>query len=151
MSYINQMGESHNNESWIGPNDFIAYKDSGYTLELKTPGYEDAMESLAKYLDENGPFDGLCGFDMGACLALEAARRAQEGDEKFANRFRYMILFSARGHRELADFGQGMHRPKAPLQIPTFLGWSEEDDSKQYGAYEEFALYIHPDFRMIFK
>lgn len=44
---------------------------------------------------------------------------------------------------------QGKMRPSAPLQIATFLSWSEEDDSKQYSNYEDLALYIHPKFRRI--
>ncbi|CAE7263516.1 OVCA2, partial [Symbiodinium pilosum] len=112
-------------------------------------GYEDVLESLADYLKENGPFDGLCGFDMGGCLAFDAARLAQEGDPRFEEKFRYLILFSTRGHREMAKLSQGSFRPKAPLQLPTFLCWSQEDDSKQYSNYEDLALYIHPNYRQI--
>ncbi|CAK9067050.1 unnamed protein product, partial [Durusdinium trenchii] len=43
----------------------------------------------------------------------------------------------------------GALRPKAPLRIPCFLCWSEEDDSKQFSNYEDLALYIHPKFRRI--
>ncbi|CAE7593702.1 unnamed protein product, partial [Symbiodinium sp. KB8] len=68
--------------------------------------YEEVLASLADFLKENGPFDGLCGFDMGACLAFDAARLAQEGDLRFEEKFRYLILFSGRGHRELAEMSQ---------------------------------------------
>eukprot|EP00434_Breviolum_minutum_P000679 symbB.v1.2.000595.t1/scaffold26.1/size418576/10 len=50
----------------------------------------------------------------------------------------------------MATYGQGTLRPKAPLQIPCFLSWSEEDDSKQFSNYEDLALYIHPKFRRIY-
>merc|ERR1719221_530725 len=60
------------------------------------------------------------------------------------------MLFSTRNHKALAYFKQGMLRPKAPLQIPCFIGWSMEDDSKQYSHYEDMALYIHPKFRGVF-
>eukprot|EP00439_Symbiodinium_sp_Y106_P087428 s33_g52.t1 len=47
---------------------------------------------------------------MGACLAFDAARLAQEGDTRFEEKFRYMMLFSGRGHRELAEMSQGRLR-----------------------------------------
>jgi len=65
-------------------------------------------------------------------------------------KFRYLMLFSTRGHKEMALLGQGKLRPKAPLQIPTYVGWSNEDDSKQYSHYEDMCLYIHPSYRGIF-
>jgi len=147
MSYVYMMNESHQTETWLGP----TYATPALAGEKVAGehGYEDVLASLAEFLKENGPFDGLCGFDMGACLAFDAARLAQEGDTRFEEKFRYMMLFSGRGHRELAEMSQGRLRPKAPLQLPTFLSWSQEDDSKQYSNYEELALYIHPNYRQI--
>merc|ERR1719401_1110885 len=110
-------------------------------------GFEVVIEELAKHLKETGPYDGLCGFDMGGCLAFEAAKLAQEGDPRFQQKFRYLMLFSTRGHKAGAYLDQGKLRPKAPLQIPTFIGFSLEDDSKQYSHYEDMALYIHPAYR----
>lgn len=136
MSYVTILNESHQKESWIGP-------------KTSNQGYEYVMDDIAKNLAANGPYDGLCGFDIGASLAFEAARLAQEGDPRFTEKFRYLLLFSCRGHREMAEHGQGTLRPKSPLQIPCFLSWSEEDDSKQFSNYEDLALYIHPRFRRI--
>eukprot|EP00435_Cladocopium_sp_Y103_P074543 s78_g49.t1 len=60
MSYLTILNESHQKESWIGPN-------------TSNQGYEDVMDDIAKNLAANGPYDGLCGFDIGASLAFEAA------------------------------------------------------------------------------
>lgn len=108
---------------------------------------DEVLDGLSQKLAASGPYDGLCGFDMGGGLALSAARLAQEGDKRFAGKFRYLMLFSTHGHKELSQKGQGHLRPKAPLQIPTFLGWSQEDDGRPYPAYEELCLYIHPQYR----
>ena len=35
-------------------------------------------------------------------------------------------------HQQTWRFTAGRLRPKSPLQIPTFLSWSEDDDSKQW-------------------
>jgi len=148
LSYVFMQSESHNTETWLSPEGrekAMSGKEIG-----PGDGHESVMDKLAKHLEETGPYDGLCGFDMGGCLAFEAARLAQEGDERFAAKFRYIMLFSTRGHKEMARLGQGKLRPKAPLMIPTYVGWSLEDDSKQYSHYEDMCLYIHPDYRGIF-
>jgi pimeloyl-ACP methyl ester carboxylesterase len=151
-SHMIMYGESHNNETWLGPSHGADALFSGkYTEQAEGCGYVDALDSFAEHLEKNGPYDGLVGFDIGAALALDAARLAQEGDKRFMEKFRYMVLLCGRGHRELAGYGQGCLRPKAPLQIPTLMAWSDEDDSKQYSAYEELALYIHPSYRSIIK
>eukprot|EP00421_Protoceratium_reticulatum_P000825 CAMPEP_0168368182 /NCGR_PEP_ID=MMETSP0228-20121227/6119_1 /TAXON_ID=133427 /ORGANISM="Protoceratium reticulatum, Strain CCCM 535 (=CCMP 1889)" /LENGTH=605 /DNA_ID=CAMNT_0008381021 /DNA_START=25 /DNA_END=1841 /DNA_ORIENTATION=+ len=148
MSYVFMAWESHNTETWLSPEGrekFMTGKEIG-----PEDGYLSVLDKLAKHLEETGPYDGLCGFDMGGCLAFEAARLAQEGDPRFVNKFRYLMLFSTRSHKDMALLDQGKLRPKAPLMIPTYVGWSLEDDSKQYSHYEDLALYIHPDYRGIF-
>eukprot|EP00930_Biecheleria_cincta_P034177 TRINITY_DN23636_c0_g1_i1.p1 TRINITY_DN23636_c0_g1~~TRINITY_DN23636_c0_g1_i1.p1 ORF type:complete len:583 (-),score=122.08 TRINITY_DN23636_c0_g1_i1:231-1979(-) len=147
LSYVFMWNESHQDETWLGPSAYSEMMSSGNRPEKGS--YAEVMDALAKHLEETGPYDALCGFDMGACLAFDAARLAQEGDARFEDKFRYLMLFSCRGHRAMGKFGQGEMRPSAPLQIPTFLSWSEEDDSKQYSNYEDLALYIHPKFRRI--
>ncbi|CAJ1331840.1 unnamed protein product [Effrenium voratum] len=147
MSYFSMWNESHQDETWLGPE---ASKMAAEGLgACGSNGYEDVLEHMAAHLAENGPYDGVCGFDMGASLAFDMARLAQEGDKRFTEKFRYLVLFSARGHRARAQLSQGSLRPKAPLQIPCFMSWSREDDSKQYSNYEELALYVHPNFRRI--
>lgn len=151
LSYVFMQAESHQTETWMSPEGRKKVMESGLKdLDEETHGHKTVMDKLAKHLEETGPYDGLCGFDMGGCLAFEAARLAQEGDERFCHKFRYIMLFSTRGHKEMSLLGQGAMRPKAPLQIPTYVGWSNEDDSKQYSHYEEMCLYIHPDYRGIF-
>ena len=108
---------------------------------------EELIDKFAEKLAADGPYDGLCGFDMGGGLAFTAARLAQEGDERFAGKFRYLMLFSTHGHKELSRHGQGKLRPEAPLQIPTFFGWSASDDGRPYAAYEDLCLYVHPTYR----
>lgn len=152
LSYVYMHSESHVTESWLGP----GVREKMTSGELKAEDLNDShshlpvMEKLAAHLKEHGPYDGICGFDMGGCLAFEAARLAQEGDKRFTEKFRYLMLFSTRGHKEMALLGQGKMRPKAPLQIPTYIGWSLDDDSKQYSHYEDQCLYIHPNYRGVF-
>jgi len=112
---------------------------------------DEVVDQLAEKLKADGPFDGLCGFDMGGGLAFTAARLAQEGDTRFEKMFRYLMLFSTHGHKELAQKNQGALRPKAPLMIPCFMGWSLFDDGRCYPAYEDLCLYIHPDYRGVIK
>eukprot|EP00435_Cladocopium_sp_Y103_P074324 s78_g48.t1 len=100
-------------------------------------------------IEQSDPADDGKINSMNDASAETASRLAQEGDPRFTEKFRYLLLFSCRGHREMAEHGQGTLRPKSPLQIPTFLSWSEEDDSKQFSNYEDLALYIHPRFRRI--
>lgn len=106
-------------------------------------GFDEVIDRFADKLSEDGPYDGLCGFDMGGNLAFEAARLAQEGDARFMGKFRYLMLFSTHAPKKVCM------RPNAPLQIPTFLGWSESDDGRPYPAYEDLCLYIHPGFRSV--
>jgi len=151
LSYVYMNEESHNCETWMSPEGREKFMAGKYEeLNAAEHGHGPVMDKLAKHLAETGPYDGICGFDMGGCLAFEAARLAQEGDERFVGKFRYLMLFSTRGHKEMAMLGQGQLRPKAPLQIPCFIGWSMEDDSKQYSHYEDMCLYIHPKYRGVF-
>jgi len=132
----------------FGP-DFFSYivqENLNCQDECWTP-LDETMTKLAKKLADDGPYDGLCGFDMGGGLAFTAARLAQEGDVRFAEQFRYLMIFSTHGHKDLSRHGQGALRPKAPLQIPTFMGWSVADDGRPYPAYEDLCLYIHPAYR----
>lgn len=151
MSYVYMANESHNNETWMSPEGRVkTFAGKLDEINEKEHGHGPVMDKLAKHIEETGPYDGICGFDMGGCLAFEAAKLAQEGDSRFEGKFRYLMLFSTRGHKLGANFDQGRLRPKAPLQIPCFIGWSMEDDSKQYSHYEDMCLYIHPKYRGVF-
>lgn len=134
-----------------GP-DFFSYivqENINRQDECWTP-LDEVLDRLAEKLAADGPFDGLCGFDMGGQLALSAAVLAQEGDPRFAKQFRYLMLFSTSGLKEMSAKGMGALRPKAPLQIDTFLGWSEfDDDARSFPCYEDMCLYIHPKHRAI--
>jgi len=107
------------------------------------------MDALASYLSEHGPFDGLAGFDEGGCVAFQAARRAQEGDPAFVSMFRFLVLFTTYLPRELAPLGG--HRPRAPLQIPVFISFSELDIARPYAYYEEPALYFDETRREVYR
>jgi len=110
-------------------------------------GFEETMDRFGEFLKENGPFDGLVGFDMGAAVAMQAARRAAEGDALFAKRFHFMILFTPYLPRTTARLAWA--RPRAPLDIPAFVSFSDADFSRPYATFEEVALFIARERRVV--
>mmetsp|Transcript_95485 Transcript_95485/g.204902 ORF Transcript_95485/g.204902 Transcript_95485/m.204902 type:complete len:587 (+) Transcript_95485:66-1826(+) len=108
---------------------------------------DECMDQLGDFLKENGPYDGLCGFDQGGCVVLQAARLAAAGDSRFAYMFRFLILFTTylpKAHQKQADF-----RPPAPLRIPTFVSFSLSDFSRPYATFEDAALFIEEGYREV--
>lgn len=139
-----------------GPDFFSHLRVSPYEVQLQAwGGLDAAMDHLAKHLAESGPYDGICGFDMGANVAFNAACLAAAGNEAFKAKFHFLMLFSptgpkACGYDSQADRPQAGLWPKAPLQIPTLLCFSKhEDDARQFCNYEELAMYIDPKYRVV--
>lgn len=113
-------------------------------------GIEESWDALKEQFAKHGPYDGVCGFDMGGEVLVHAARMAQEdGDPAFARMFRFMILFTTASSRHLSRLGKAGKRPKAPLQIPTICSWSNKDENHPYTWYEETALFIAPECREV--
>mmetsp|Transcript_130730 Transcript_130730/g.406507 ORF Transcript_130730/g.406507 Transcript_130730/m.406507 type:complete len:646 (-) Transcript_130730:134-2071(-) len=112
-------------------------------------GIDDSFAKLKKHFKENGPYDGVCGFDEGGELLVHAARKAQEGDPDFAGQFRFMILFTSGSTKHLSTLGKKGERPGAQLRLPTLLSWCTEDPAHPFMWYEETCLFVHRDFREV--
>mmetsp|Transcript_65814 Transcript_65814/g.140804 ORF Transcript_65814/g.140804 Transcript_65814/m.140804 type:complete len:549 (-) Transcript_65814:16-1662(-) len=135
-----------------GP-DFYSYLGvQGYAQMQETwLNLDEELERLGEHLAKEGPYDGIMGFDQGGMLAVAAAREAQEGRENFKNKFRFLILCSTHGHKELSLNGQGARRPKAPLKIPVVITYSDQCLVQPINAYQDLALYFDPAHRQILK
>mmetsp|Transcript_93858 Transcript_93858/g.162476 ORF Transcript_93858/g.162476 Transcript_93858/m.162476 type:complete len:594 (+) Transcript_93858:73-1854(+) len=145
--------------------EFCSYLDvNPYSLQIEAwGGIEAATERVRKEMKENGPYDGICGFDMGGNVAFNCARLAMEGDKDFQEKFHFLMLFSTTAPKENGYYPSGLLckdegdramkplRPKAPLQLPVFMSFSKlEDDARSYINYEEMLSMIHPDYRTIY-
>jgi len=133
-----------------GP-DFYSYIERrNYAQQLDHwTNFDKPLEHLADHLKKHGPYDGIMGFDQGACLAFQAAAQAQEGNAAFQNKFRFMIICSGLGKRPLVK--DLAIRPKAPLQLPTLITFSEDCPVNPYTGYEELALFVEPSARWVIK
>jgi len=110
-------------------------------------GIEKSFADFASFLKENGPFDGVCGFDMGGEFLVQVAKKAQEGDPAFKGIFRFMILFTTGSSKHLSPMCKD--RPKAQLRTPAILSWPNKDETHTYMWYEETTLFFHKDFREV--
>ena len=55
----------------------------------KSIGYEQAVEYVANYMKQNGPYDGLLGFSQGGTMACYLALLQQQ--QKFSEPFHFVI------------------------------------------------------------
>lgn len=142
---------------------FYSYLDvMPYGMQLEAQGgIEKAVNAVRDHLKENGPYDGMCGFDMGGMVALRCAALAAEGDEGFREKFHWLMLFSTVAAKECGYYVAGLVegenqpmkplRPKMPLMIPTLMCFAKlEDDARAYTGYEEMLSFIHPKYRTIY-
>ncbi|CAE8584966.1 unnamed protein product [Polarella glacialis] len=113
-------------------------------------GIERSFAALKAHLREHGPYDGVCGFDMGGEVLAQAARMAQEeNDPDLKGMFRFMILFTSGSAKHLSELGLRGKRPQSPLRLPTVLSWSRKDENHPYTWYEETALFVAPECREV--
>jgi len=110
-------------------------------------GIEKSFEEFKKHLKENGPYDGVCGFDMGGEFLVHVARKAQEGDPGFKGAFRFMVLFTTGSSKHLSPLGS--QRPKAQLRVPAVVSWCNGDQNHPYMWYEETVLFFHKQNREV--
>jgi len=135
----------------FGPDFFLYFDRMPYANAQaeRWEGIEKSVDLLKKHFKENGPYDGVCGFDMGGELLLHAAVRAMAGEQGFTEMFRFMILVSTGTSRHLSKMGKEGWRPNAPLQLPVCMIFSREDENHPFSWYEETALMCDPRFREV--
>ncbi|EFP04882.1 hypothetical protein GCK72_014307 [Caenorhabditis remanei] len=56
-------------------------------------GFDESVEAVVKFIEENGPFDGLLGFSQGASMVHLLIAKAQLGEIKLPG-IRFAIFFS---------------------------------------------------------
>eukprot|EP00930_Biecheleria_cincta_P071999 TRINITY_DN59440_c0_g1_i1.p1 TRINITY_DN59440_c0_g1~~TRINITY_DN59440_c0_g1_i1.p1 ORF type:complete len:558 (-),score=78.79 TRINITY_DN59440_c0_g1_i1:6-1637(-) len=109
-------------------------------------GIEKSMQILKEHLALHGPYDGVCGFDMGGEVLLQAAALAQQGtDPGWTGKFRFMVMFTSGTPKHLSKYP----RPATTLQIPTVYSFSIGDENHPFPWYEESALFFAPECREV--
>uniref|UniRef100_A0A8C5KZJ7 Esterase OVCA2 n=1 Tax=Jaculus jaculus TaxID=51337 RepID=A0A8C5KZJ7_JACJA len=86
-------------------------------------GLEEALGTVARAMDQWGPFDGLLGFSQGAALAALVCALGQAGDPRFPLP-RFVILVSG-----FCPRGLGLKEPilKSPLSLPSLHVFGDTD------------------------
>ncbi|CAE7632911.1 unnamed protein product, partial [Symbiodinium pilosum] len=112
-------------------------------------GFDETLSKFKDFLEENGPFDGVVGFDQGGEFIAQVAARANAGDDSLSGAFRFLILFTSTAPKHLAPLGTC--RPKAPMRLPALLSWCDSDPNHPFQEYEELPLFFHRDFREVIR
>ncbi|XP_075417327.1 esterase OVCA2 [Tenrec ecaudatus] len=86
-------------------------------------GLEEALETVAQAVAQQGPFDGLLGFSQGAALAALVCALGQAGDARFPLP-RFIILISG-----FCPRGRGLkeHILRAPMSVPSLHVFGDTD------------------------
>lgn len=135
----------------FGP-DFNAYFERLPYNNCQFETWEGFDETLSKFKDfarENGPFDGVVGFDQGGEFIAQVASRANEGDESLSEIFRFLVLFTSTAPKHLSPLGS--RRPATPIRLPVLLSWCDGDPNHPFQEYEELPLFFHRDYREVIR
>ncbi|XP_006891161.1 PREDICTED: ovarian cancer-associated gene 2 protein [Elephantulus edwardii] len=86
-------------------------------------GLQEALDTVAQALNQQGPFDGLLGFSQGAALAALVCALGQAGDARFPLP-KFIILVSG-----FCPRGGELQEPilKAPLALPSLHVFGDTD------------------------
>ncbi|CAA94571.1 Esterase C25G4.2 [Caenorhabditis elegans] len=76
---------------WFSNNEAMSFS-SRESTEVAV-GFEESVAAVVKFIEENGPFDGLLGFSQGASMVHLLIAKAQLGEIKLPG-IRFAIFFS---------------------------------------------------------
>lgn len=143
-------------EAFAGPGDeFLQYVDSA-----STESGINALGHLDKLVDEEGPFDGIMSFSLGATLAasfIVHRLRKDPRKELLQPTFRLAVFFCGGHPEELTEDGQhrrvlSWEEDGEVIHIPTAHIWGAND--RMYPEFgkrlsklcckEQRAIFIHP-------
>jgi predicted esterase len=112
-------------------------------------GFEEALDVVAKALENEGPFDGILSFSQGACLGAIITILQAAGDKRFEN-LKFAIL--AAGYKSRTEQHQKLYTNNNKVNIPTLhiIGDSDQvinremsDDLLQYFENENTTVARH--------
>uniref|UniRef100_A0A674J1K9 Esterase OVCA2 n=1 Tax=Terrapene triunguis TaxID=2587831 RepID=A0A674J1K9_9SAUR len=99
-------------------------------------GLDESLDTVARALAEQGPFDGLLGFSQGAALAAMVCALKQRGDARFPFEFAIVVA----GFRSRAAPHSGYYRE--PIAVPTLHVLGDTDRVIPPGLSRELASHF---------
>lgn len=114
----------------------------------------EVVDDLAEYLEENGPFELVLAFSLGAgvittLLLRESARFGTDAVSLATKNIKSLVLFSGILPMDWPSLAQGVMRPKHAaevgelerIQIPTIHVWDEKDPEYPGQSAEVLLMY----------
>lgn len=122
-----------------GSNEYFAYFDPA---DAST--YLEAYHQLSKFIETEGPFDGVFGFSQGAGLAIAYMARARVEQPNAAHAFKCAVLLSPTAVGDPFEWfrtGQMKRLQELPggikIEIPTAMIWGEGDAYREQEGMEK--------------